>query len=275
MVAVTAKPAAATVVVTGVSAINGSAVRTIVDTKAKYEKRIQTVNSLSKHLSEADWEVLKDFLLHADETDRTQAAQVLKNRLLDVLCMQNPPPDGLGDLLAQIYNDHSQDGVIRDYAVQHLGAYYEQEAAQPDSADTLQTVQNVLWQATNEVGDSVAGTALLALERLALEYQTGFDQAKIAATALQMAGNSNAGELTRITAYQVCARTGATDALPLLVQTVQSGETMPERLSAIGALGFLGGTDQVPLLNSLLQGDEAPLKPAAQHALAQILARNH
>jgi hypothetical protein len=178
----------------------------------------------------------------------------------------------MGDVLTKMYQNRQQDDVIRDYAVQHLTAYYEQTTMQPDSAETQKAVQKVLWEAVTETSDSIGGTALLALKRLSQEY-TGFDQGKIASAALQMAGDGNAGELTHITAFQVCAQLGTTDATPVILQAAQNGETIPVKMSAIGALGLLGGLDQIPYLNSVLVGGDDRLKPAAQHALQQIATR--
>jgi HEAT repeat protein len=206
--------------------------------------------------------------------DRGQLGQVIKNALLDALCALNPPPGGLGGVLAQMYEDPQQDEVVRDYAVQHLAAYYEQMSRQDDSATTEQAVQNVLWAAVNETSDSIAGTALLALKRLSQEY-AGFDQEKIATTALQLAGDNDAGELTRISAYEVCAQLKTMEALPVVLQAAQDGETLSVKLSAIGALGSLGGPEEVSFLNSVLAGTEDRLKPAARHALEQINARQN
>jgi hypothetical protein len=251
-----------------------SAVQKIGDMRASYEERLKAIRSLPDHLTDTDWEVLKPFLLKPDGVDRAQLGQVIKNELLDKLCAMNPPLDGLGDVLTQMYRDQQQNEVIRDYAVQHLTAYYEQMATQPDSAKTGQAVQDVLWEAVNETSDSIGGTALLALKRLAQEY-SGIDQEKIAATALKMANDSNAGELSHITAFQVCAQMGTADALPVVLSAAQNGETISVQMSAIGAMGSLGGPDQIPFLNDVLAGSEDRLKPAAQHALEQISNRKN
>ena len=247
-----------------------SAVRKIVDIRVNAEQRLLAIRSLAgRKLTDLDWEILQPFLLKPDALDRASAGQVIKNELMDVLCAMNPPPASLGDDLVKIYRDQRQNDVIRDYAVQHLTAYYEQMTTQPNSDQTLQSVTAVLWEATQETGDSIGGTALLALKRLSQEYP-GFDQGKIAATALQMANDNQVGELTHITAYQVCAQLGTAAVLPTLLQAAQTGETIPVRLSAIGALGMLGGPEQIPFLTSLLQDNEARLQPAVQHALEQI-----
>jgi hypothetical protein len=254
---------------TGLSATTGwSMARKIVDTQVSYEDRLRAIESLPGRLTDADWALLKPFLLQPDGLDRNQLGQVIKNALLDRLCAMNPLPAGLGDVLLQMYRDPQQNEVIRDYAVQHLTPYYEQMPAR-DRARTGPAVQDALWEAVNETSDSVGGTALLALKRLAQEYP-GPDQARLAAAALNMAGDNQAGELNQITAYQVCAQLGNTNALPLVLSAAQNAGTIPTRISAIGAMGLLGGPDQIPFLNRLLQGDEDRLKPAAQHALAQI-----
>lgn len=252
-----------------------SAIQTIVNTNASYEDRLKAIASLSGHLTDSDWEELQPFLLKPDPLDQSQLGQVIKNQLLDLLCALNPPPAGLGGVLTQIYGDQQQNEVIRDYAVQHMAAYYEQMTGQHDHSGTLQSVQKILWEAVNEPVGSIGGTALLALKRLSQEYTNNFDEEKIAAAALQMADNPIAGELTHITAYQVCGELEIPGALPVVLQAAQTGETIPVRLSAIGALGHLGGPDQIPYLNSVLEEPEDRLKPAANHALAQIMARQN
>jgi hypothetical protein len=259
------------------SASGWTAVQKIVDVYASYQERLHAISQLStRPLTDSDWTLLQSFLLKPDGLDRDQLGQVIKNNLLDVLCAMNPPPSGLGDVLAKMYQNSQQEEVIRDYAVQHLAAYYEQMTMQPDNTKTEQAIQNakdVLWDALNETSDSIGGTALLALKRLSQEY-TGFDdQGKIGAAALQMAADNNAGELTHITAFQVCAQLDTTNALPVIVSAAQNGQTISVKTSAIGALGLLGGQEQIPFLNSVLQGNEERLKPAAQHALDKINAR--
>ena len=272
LVTVTGTPSPGPSMKGGLAVTDWSVVQTIVDTGAAYPTRLNAIRSLSGHLTDEDWAVLQPFLLKPDGLDKGQLGQVVKNELLDALCAQNPPPAGLGDVLTRMYRDQQQNKVIRDYAVQHLPPYYEQLTLQPGNAETEQAVQNVLWEAVNETSDSIGGTALLALQRLS-QQNPGVDQGKIATTALQMARDNNASELAHITAFQVCAQLGTADALPVVLQAAQNGETIPVRMSAIGALGLLGGTREIPFLNSVLAGTEDRLKPAAQRALEQITTR--
>jgi hypothetical protein len=272
MVTVTSRPAVTPAQMVSPETSDWTAVQKIVDDHVAYEDRLQAIRSLSSQLTDLDWEALRPFLLKPDGLDREQLGQVLKNNLLDALCAINPPPAGLGDVLAQIYRNRQQDDVVRDYAVQHMTAYYEQTTTQPDNAKAQQNIEKALWEAVAETDDSIGGTALLALKRLSQEYP-GFDQQKIASTALQMAGDESAGELSHITSLQVCAQLGVADALPLALQAAQTGETISVKLSAIGVLGSLGGNEQVPFLNSILTGAEDRLKPVAQYALLHIATR--
>lgn len=251
-----------------------SAVRLIVDEQADYISRLAAARAAITNLTAASRQALFTFLLHRSPLDEDQRGHVLKNILLDGLCALNSPPNGLGDVLAQIYQDQSQNIVLRDYAVQHMVAFYEQMAKVPDDGqltkqNDLSKVQGTLWEALNETDTSIAGTALLGLEQLS-EEGVEFDQNRIAAKALQLAGGNGTGELTRITAFQVCARLQVPDALPLLEQAASQGQSVSLRISAIGALGTMGNAQAVPLLNSLLNGTEERLKLPAQQALTQI-----
>jgi|GEM_PF-1914731 len=247
---------------------NWSVIEIIVDDQAPYQKRLPAMDQLGP-MSENDWEQLKKYLLTPNSQDQIQQNQILKNRLLDVLCAMNPPPSELGDVLIQMYQDQKQVEVLRDYAVQHMSAYYEQVSQTINAA----AIQDVLWQATSETSDTIGGTALLALQRLSDEYPN-FDKNKIASTALQMAQNLASTEPAQITSYQVCAQLNVPKALPVVLAAAQGGQTVPIKMSAIAALGQMGGPEQKLFLNSILAGSEERLKPAAQASLDKITSRN-
>jgi hypothetical protein len=246
-----------------------------VDDQAGYDLRLAAIETIAGKLDDADREALYAFLRHKSGQDDVQLEQVVKNRLMDVLCALNPPPPGLLDLLTQIHHDPDQNVVLRDYAVQHVAAFYQQmeiatDVDPQDKSNGLAAARKILWDALTETNSSIAGTALLGLTRLARENPEAFDPRQIAGVAEQMAGPATSGELTRITAIQVCAQLNVQDALPVIQAAVQNGQTMTVRISAIGALGSLGGAEVIPLLNSVLQGTEERLKLPAQHALNQI-----
>lgn len=255
--------------------VNWPLVQSILDPSVGFQSRLGAIKSLSSHLTDTDQDAIRQFLLTPDRLDKEQTAQVIKNNLMNALCALNPPSAGLGDVLIRIYQDHQQDEVIRDYAVQHLVGYYEQMAEQGNNAATLLSIKKALLEAVHEPAGSIDGTALLALNRLSQEYTSNFDREQIGTAALAMAGNPYAGELSHITAYQVCAQIGNRDALPIVLKAAEHGETMTVRLSAVGALGLLGGPDQIPYLSDLLKGTDDRFKPAAKNALRQIAVRQN
>jgi HEAT repeat protein len=62
-------------------------------------------------------------------------------------------------------------------------------------------------------------------------------------------------------------------ALPVIEAAAQSSETISLQISAIGALGVMGGANDISLLQNLLQGNEERLKLPARTAINQIQQR--
>jgi hypothetical protein len=246
------------------------AIQAIVNTQVDYRGRLAAMKQFSTNVVGVDWQALENFLLTRDPSDDQQGGQVLKNALFDALCELTPPPSGLGELLVQIYRDSNQNGVIRDYALQHLVAYYEQlEIAQVDDPYGRRMVRDVLLEALGELDSSMAGTALLGLARLS-DGRNEFDRQGIGEAAREMAQSRGASELARISALQVCARLGVTKALPVLMQMAHEGQSVPLRVSAIAALGAMGNLETKPLLNTLASASDERIKISAQSALRQI-----
>jgi len=217
---------------------------------------------------------LYDWLRQPGPDDSIQRGHVFKNEVMDDLCEMKPLPDGLGDLLAEVYRDPAQNVVIRDYAVQHLAEFYTQRARELEGIPAglqgdLQRARDVLWEAVGETDSSIAGTALLGLRRLSESHQE-FDRAQIGATALQLARNGRTGELTRITALQVAASLEGDQILPTAMELARNGESIALRISAVAALGMASNAEAVPLLTELAERGEPRLRPAARHALGRI-----
>jgi len=147
-----------------------SAIQVILDEQAPDAKREAALHGLAGKLTDLDREALYTFLKEHVPGDDGQLGQVLKNALLDKLCQMEPPPAGLLDLLTQIFQDAGQNIVLRDYAVQHLAAFYRQMASAPGvdsqtSSDELSQARQVLWAAVNETDSSISGSAMLGLVR--------------------------------------------------------------------------------------------------------------
>jgi hypothetical protein len=251
-----------------------SDIQLIMDTQADFHQRLNAIGRLPSKLTDADWRALRNFLLKPDPSDNDQLGQVVKNVLMDKLCQMNPSPSGLNTLFTQMGKDAKQDEVIRDYAYQHLTTFDEELAGQNGKAIAKeeQSDQKALWNALFETGDSIGGTALLGLERLSQSGEQ-VNSNQLSGMALEMANDPNAGELTLITAYQVCAQRDVQQALPTIESAAQSSETTSAQISAIGALGTMGGANDIPLLQNLLQGNQERLNLPAQTAINRIEQR--
>jgi len=250
----------------------------IVDSHADYLKRSDRIRAITGKLADADRQALYAFLLQKDPADTGQLSQTLKNEIMDALCSLKPPPTGLMEMLSDLYHDRGQDEVLRDYAVQHVAAFYRQMADAPGLDPTvlatgLSSAQSLLWEALSESDTSIAGTGLLGLTHLSQQGFADVDRAKIEEAAYNLATRNDVGELTKITAIQVCASLGVKDALTVALGAAQGGETASVKISGIGALGLLGGEDQIPFLNSLLTGEDNRLQQAARAALGRINLR--
>jgi hypothetical protein len=187
----------------------------------------------------------------------------LKNEVMDKLRGATDMRATFSDLLIRIFHDGGQDIVIRDYAVQHLASWYP---AAPDP----QQVENTLWEAVQETGSSIAGTALLGLYHLS-ESDSRFDRLRIGKAALQMALSEDCGDLSRITAVQVCGRMGITDVRPTAMALARAGRELPLRLASVATLGDLG--DERALTDLMGKESSPLLKAACESALKKIRKR--
>ena len=240
--------------------------------------RGRNIHLLSKSLKPEEIKAIIAFLLEKHEEDQNQVGHALKSDLMDLLTRQTSLSSELTQVFLDIYHDGSQNVVIRDYAIQHLATLYErftEPVSWPASEVVLQekAIRSVLWEALSEKDSSIAGTSLLALSRLSEgEGRADFDRTQIGREALTIAENSRNGELVRVAAVQVCGLQKNKAALPFLIKAIQSETDGSLRISAIGALGALGGQSEVPLLKEI-EKDGSRLKPAAALALRRINQR--
>lgn len=237
-------------------------------TKAGVAERLAAVHGLGRNLTPEEIATLSAFLkaLPGPQEENLPALRLLKNDIVNVLRDQTAPPKGFTDTLIEVYRNSVQDNVIRDYAIQHLVAWAGQGLA--DAPDAQLKVRAVLREATHG-SSSIAGTALLGLHRLSASGAASADQV-ISSQALALARTPDTSPATRITALQVCAERGVSEALPTIESLVRAQDNIALRLSAIAALGRLGGAEHLALLRSMqTEGCEA-LQPAIHAALEQL-----
>jgi len=227
----------------------------------QFHERLGAVHQLNAQLSPQQIARLCQYLQQPGEQ---LGDAVLKNDLINTLRAQDQAAHELVPALLTIYNNPKHGELMRDYAVQHLTECYGWSREK----DAILTALN---QATGETGSSIAGTALLGLERIG--DQTVRD--KTAAQALNAAMQTTASELTRIAAVRICGRLSHQPALSLVRDMVQNEGNISLRMAAIATLGELGDSTDLPLLLDLKNGlDSARLIPAAQRAV-QLIENAH
>jgi len=253
-------------------------VRGILDTAGDAWQRQQAVRALSAGLTAAELAPVMEFLRERHAEDETQVGHVLKNDLMDALVAQQTPQASLAELFTGIYQNPDQNTVIRDYAIQHLSTLSERLGESPAGWGTDQVaaqrrqIRDALWEAAADSQSSIAGTALIGLTRLS-ESDADVDRGRLGQSALKLAGSEATQSAARITALQVCARLQVTQALPLLAQVAENGTDVPLRLSAIGALGLMGGRVEAGLLRRISEAGDERLAPVAAVALRRIQER--
>lgn len=270
----------------------------IFDAEAAIPERLTAVARLGQDLTPAQISALYAFLkaLPGPHERNLAALNLLKNNLVSRLQDQAQPPAGLTDTLVEVCRNSAQDQVARDYALQHLITWYEQGA--PDAPNAKFKIQSLLRQAAQEK-TTIVGTALLGLHRLnpqtaALPAEgrllssasalsaSGLsqfpasgatDDETISQTALQILASADSPCASRITAIQVCAERSVAQALPAIQALALSPDTTALRVSAVAALGWLGGPDQAALLHQLEAEQNPALKPAVEAALRRLHTR--
>ena len=163
-----------------------------------------------------------------------------------------------------MHNDPDHDSVWRDYCIQFLGDWYRRA----DSESRREEIRETLWDAASRDW-TIAGTALISLHRLG----NSIDRSRLAKKAYQIASDPESSSASRTTALQICATTGYEKALPLARDIAQSDAEIPLRVSALGAIGILGGSSDVAILKKYEKSAETRLRYAASAAIERIRRR--
>jgi hypothetical protein len=250
-------------------------IRMIVDVKADPVSREKAVRALPRNLIPEYGKILTEFLTIRHAEDDSQTGHVLKNDIMDALIGQKTPEPGLAGSFVGIYQDKSQNIVIRDYALQHLvllserldgSAVWDPALIQVEQ----KLIQETLWQTAEAHDSSMAGTALLGLTQIS-ETHPEVDRNRLGQVARDTT-EIGINEAARVTAFQVCARLRVADALPLALQAAQNDSSSIVRISAIGALGLFGNADDVSILNQIAE-KSSRFKPVAMLAVKRIQER--
>lgn len=245
------------------------------DKERGYARRIKAVHELPHTLPPKAIEVLSLFVqlpYSKDDGLREIEHEALRNDVMEKLTRQDNLPPGLGTLLVELYRDPKQGDVWRDYCVQFFSTYYERKwkADAVDEGDSERAAMLQAFEdALRETDKTIAGTALLAVDRLSANYGE-FSRAAIASNAVLLAANDAAFAPIRMTALLVCEQHGVRDALPTARILAQTGENTHLRMVAIKTLGSMGEPRDEELLKSMAKDPDTNVAAVAAMALARV-----
>ena len=258
-----------------------AAVRTLTGADASYVARMEALRALEVPLSDSDIEALMAWLGEPTPEELPLGAleyNSIKNDVVELLLAQPRLPDGLGNLLVDIYNDPGHDEIWRNYALQFMAPFYDRHSkamAGSDAAvgaEDLELVEQTLWHALDERNNSNAGTALLGLHELSDEYPR-FAKEDIRVAMIDLASDGAASEASRLTALRLCGEGGYLQALDVAIDMAKTGETTLLRCVAIATIGDLGSAEDGELLRELAGSEDVRIQRIARQSLERVLAR--
>lgn len=182
-------------------------------TNGSYLERKTAILSLNKELSSADCLALCQFLKAPMTEQELNVTAAIKNSVLHALRGQIHLPEPYPLLLIGLFNDAGQHPVLRDYVLQHLVHWHEENFETKVLEEVREEVRKTLWSALSETTPTLAGTALLGLQYLSRE-EPKIETSQVGAAALQLASNATAAVASRATALQICAQLQVRAALP-------------------------------------------------------------
>jgi hypothetical protein len=226
-----------------------------------YAEQVARLRAISGPLTDEEVAAIRRYLKEpSTAASDPEGENWLRNVMLDKLVAQSTAPEDVASFLIGLYEDRSQDVVVRDYSVQHLGLLF-------DRVDRFEqsSIQSALWHAIDESDSSIGGTALLSLLDL-LEAGRPIDRGQLAEHASRLMMDDRCGELTRITAVQVCGRLRLESTYPTLLQLAQTAPSVSLQIAAIAALGEFSTPGTGPILEHLSQSSDPRIANAAQSA---------
>jgi hypothetical protein len=229
--------------------------------------RLSGVHALGDALGAQERAALYSFLLDPNRTDDLTPDQeyVLVNEIMEKLRQQRDHAPDFGAVLVAVYRDRKQDSVIRDYAVQHLG-----EWCLVSDFDTQ--LETVFHEALSETDSSIAGTALIAFDKLAVE-STKLPPAAVENAALVLASDESANKGSRAAAMAICGRRGVTNALQIARKYARE-TSIPLRLASIGYVGSWGQVEDQTWLAEVMSDAPGVIAASAKTAIERIAARS-
>lgn len=241
------------------------------------ERQLNAVTDIQRnpHLSAAMREFLVD--LASDSSRRA----VLRNNAANALGIQDPPVPGWLGRLADQALDPAETPIWRDYALQHLSDQLVPRGGDapatgdfigsPDSGLDRQRYLAVLTAVASSKL-TVAGTALLHLDRLSREHGVSIDQAQLHALVLRVLEDDAVDVGAKVTAFGILGmQKNPVDAdIPRRFLRDPHADV---RRAAVAALGHLGTSDDIPAIEAVDVGGDRSVEMAKAAACKRLAAR--
>jgi hypothetical protein len=195
--------------------------------------------------------------LPADEGDE------LKNEIMNRLGEQ-APVERFATMLLQVQGDERQSPVMRAYAVQHLSAWY-------DRFTDVDAVQKALWERSQDATGVAGPTALLALRRLEGSGKLRpDDRQRLQNISREILHTPAAGESVRMAALEILRQSRDPEALQAARSIVTGNHSVALLITALGAVGELGGVNDLQFLSQSPLLDQPAVATTLQHTLETL-----
>jgi hypothetical protein len=228
--------------------------------------RAKAIAELDDQLSPTSVNVLYKLMAKTAGEDPlgTESLNVIKNEAACKLRQQKPLPAYYANNLAAMFLDSRYDETWREYCIQYMGRAYSMV-----TADEKNLIASVLWRATANDQDRLAGTALVALKLNAGNELIETKRVMELSRSWAMSDHVNPG--LRTAAIQISAELGDTHTLPIAVRLAEETATpINLRLSAIAAIGRLGDQGNLARLEKYLMEDNPVITVAAKAAIRNL-----
>ncbi len=236
---------------------------------APYINRIKSVHHLGNDLNPDEKKAVYEFLEQKPEVNVMPILESdgIKNELVIVLMKQNEYPAELTGKLIKMYRHPALGQVWQDYCVQFLGQWGGYAQNPGELAEIIKTLQEAL----QDKNGGIAGTALIALNSLA--GKPGVSTADIKEAAWALANNEHIPENSRIPALQIAAVMGDQRIADTARKIIAGKSPVMLKMSAMAALGMIGGSDDLALLQGYERSSDIRLRGAAVAAVRALKNR--
>ena len=206
----------------------------------KVMKNVQSVRQILPLSAES---AIYEFIEHQPNlsVDVAQYASDM-NDVMDEMLNRSDIPADYAETMVALFRDKSQDDVIRDFAVQHIGLYAEtlQMRGKYDAdASESATLRDALWDAAEEVRTIVAVAAFRALADMAA-FDPHIDAKRLDNQLASCVADSSASPAARVMAAQLCGeRRVASARAALAAIAADRAQPAPLRLAAANSAKLL------------------------------------